>query len=153
MERIGGELGNELRRLGPPAAASAVARAWPAAVGAAIAQNSWPARIARDGTLHVATRSAAWAFELTQLETTVRTRLREALGPDAPKRIRFAPGPIPEAPAEEPAERGREAPSPVADDRERASEIAAAISDEELRELVARAAAASLAAARSGRRL
>ena len=39
---------------------------------AAIAANAWPARIARDGTLHVATSSSAWAFELTPEATNER---------------------------------------------------------------------------------
>jgi hypothetical protein len=43
------------------------------------------------------------------------------------------------------------APEPSADDRLRAAELAASIGDEKLRNLVARAAAASLAGSRSRR--
>lgn len=153
MDRIEGELERELKGLGPPAAASGIARAWPAAVGEAIAQNSWPARVARDGTLHVATSSAAWAFELTQLEPTIATRLREALGDVAPTRLRFAPGPLPAAGEPDSERPDRQRPRPAAEELEQASKIASAIADEELRALVARAAAASLATARSGRHL
>ena len=45
-----------------------------------VAANAWPARIARDGTLHVNTSSSAWAFELGQLAPTILERLSEKLG-------------------------------------------------------------------------
>jgi predicted nucleic acid-binding Zn ribbon protein len=92
LDPLGPELRAELIRLGPAGAIGEVADAWPEAVGEAIAANAWPARIARDGTLHVATSSSTWAFELTQLEATVRTRLAARLGPSAPPALRFAPG-------------------------------------------------------------
>jgi hypothetical protein len=145
LEPIGGELERELGRLGPPGAIGTVVAAWPDAVGAAIAANAWPARIARDGTLHVSTSSSAWAFELTHLEETVRSRLADRLGAACPPRLRFAPGRLPEAGAE--AEEARETapapPSPAA--LAQAAELASAIDGEELREAVARAAAAALA--------
>jgi hypothetical protein len=153
VDGIGRELERELKRLGPPGAATAIARAWPPAVGEAIAQNSWPARVGRDGTLHVATSSSAWAFELTQLEATIAARLREALGDDAPTRLRFAPGPMPEPGHTEVERPGPEPARPGPAELGEASAIAAGISDDELRGLVARAAAASLARGRSGRRL
>jgi hypothetical protein len=145
LDPIGGELERELGRLGPPGAIGAVVAAWPDAVGAAIAANAWPARIARDGTLHVATSSSAWAFELTHLESTVRERLAERLGQACPPRLRFAPGPLPEpaeAAVETPAIRSA-TPSPAAQAQGR--ELAAGIAGEALREAVARAAAAALA--------
>ena len=64
IERIGNEVERELGRFGPAAGMAELLRAWPDAVGEEIARNAWPARIARDGTLHVATSSSAWAFEL-----------------------------------------------------------------------------------------
>ena len=93
------------------------------------------------------TSSSAWAFELTQLETTIR----EKLGELAPPKLRFTPGPLPEplTDAEDVSSVSR--PAPTNDDRVRASELAALIDDEKLRNLVARAAAASLAATRSRR--
>jgi predicted nucleic acid-binding Zn ribbon protein len=144
---IGEEVRRELGRFGPQGAMGEIVAAWPAAVGQAIAANAWPARAARDGTLHVATSSSAWAFELTQLEETVRARLAEHLGKAAPPRLRFQPGRLPERGAESvPASSRapRAAGAAGAAERARAAEIAASIEDPELRELVARAAAASL---------
>ena len=37
---------------------------WPLIVGDGIARNAWPARIARDGTVHVNTADSVWSFEL-----------------------------------------------------------------------------------------
>ncbi len=125
--------------------------AWPRAVGPAIALNAWPARIARDGTLHVTASSSAWAFELTHLADTIRAHLADELGAEAPPRLRFAPGPVPEpgeADAESPA---RAAPEPSPSVREAAREIAARVADPALREAVERAAAASLAGSEAAR--
>jgi hypothetical protein len=142
---IGDQIGRELKRLGPSAALGDVVRVWPEAVGAAIAANAWPARLARDGTLHVAARSSPWAFELTQLETTVRARLREHLGDEAPRALRFAVGPLPEPGPERVEKRARNVPKARPAEEAAAAKIASAIADSELRRLVARAAAASLA--------
>ena len=143
MERIGEVVGEQLGRLGAPARIGPVVEAWPRVVGEAIARNAWPARIARDGTLHVATSSSAWAFELQQLEADLLGRLRSALSRNVPPRLRFAPGPLPEpAPAAEPSPRAASS-----EERAVASRLAATIDDEELRELVSRAAAASLSRA------
>jgi hypothetical protein len=147
LEPIGAGLEQELGRLGPPGAISAVVAAWPDAVGPAIAANAWPARIARDGTLHVSTSSSAWAFELTQLEETVRARLRERLAGACPVRLRFATGRLPE-PGALPVTTSEQAlPTPSQAALAAAEEIAAPIADPGLRTAVARAAAASLAAA------
>ena len=148
LRTVGESVLGELGRFGPEGAMGDVVAAWPAAVGAGIADQAWPARIARDGTLTVATSSSVWAFELTQLEETIRTRLAEALGESAPKRLRFAPGRLPERGAETP-EAARHGTAPVIgeDARRRGEELARPIEDEELRGLVARAAAASLARA------
>ena len=147
LEPLGDELRRELGRLGPGGAIGEVVEAWPEAVGAPIAANAWPARISRDGTLHVATSSSAWAFELTQLADTVRARLAERLGTSAPASLRFAPGrlPAPGADSLETSARTVPTPSPMA--RAAGEEIASEIADPALREVVARAAAASLAAA------
>jgi hypothetical protein len=153
MEPIGRELEGMLRRLGPGGAVSDLVRVWPDAVGDGIAQNAWPARLARDGTLHVSTSSAAWAFELTHLEASIATRLAEALGGRAPKRLRFAPGLLPDRANSEAAAEPRRGPRPGTEDRARAARLTAGIADAELRSLVARAAAASLARSGSGRSL
>lgn len=144
LEPIGRDVEHELRRLGPGGAITEVVAAWPEAVGPGIAANAWPARIGRDGTLHVATSSSAWAFELTHLEDDVRGRLAERLDELAPPRLRFAPGRLPEPGAEsvETSERTAAPPSPRALAAGR--EIAAGIADPQLQEAVARAAAASL---------
>jgi hypothetical protein len=152
MDRLGDEVGRQLGRFGPQGAMGEVVGAWPGAVGEAIARNAWPARVSRDGTLHVATSSSAWAFELTHLAPQLLERLRPLLGESAPKGLRFSPGPVPE-PASwgEKTAVSRERPSPTPEERARAAEISAEIEDEELRDLVARAAAASLAGQRVGR--
>jgi len=147
LEPLGDDLRRELGRLGPAGAIGEVVEAWPEAVGQAIAANAWPARIARDGTLHVATSSSAWAFELTHLAGTVRERLAERLGPAAPTVLRFAPGRLPEPGAEDVEGSARTVPTPSPAARAAAEQVAAEIEDPALREAVARAAAASLAAA------
>jgi predicted nucleic acid-binding Zn ribbon protein len=153
MERIETEVRRELGRFGPEAGLGEVVAAWPTAVGPEIARNAWPARIGRDGTLHVATGSSAWAYELTQLEEEVRARLRAPLGDAAPSRLRFAVGPLP-APGPEPGEEVRRtAPEVTARERAEGDRIAREIADSDLRQLVARAAAASLASARADRPL
>jgi hypothetical protein len=146
LDRIAGDVRRELARFGPEAGLGEVVAAWPAAVGEGIARNAWPARIARDGTLHVATSSSAWAFELGHMATALVERLRSELGPDAPGRLRFAVGPLPE-PGTPPVEDVRRTvPEMTPAARAEAERIARAIDDPELREAVARAAAASLAA-------
>ena len=100
MERLGDSLGQELRRFGATGSMPAIVAAWPAAVGDEVARNAWPARISRDGVLHVNTSSSAWAFELTQLASVVLEQLAGGLETDAPKGLRFAPGHLPEPAAD-----------------------------------------------------
>ena len=152
MER----LGNSARRLlaawgvPDPGPLSAIADIWPATVGDAIARVAWPRRVARDGTLHVATSSAVWAFELTRLGSDIHDRLRATLGEAAPTALRFAAGLVPEPSSE--SESGQPTgPVISADDRKLALRLAAEITDPELRDLVARAASASLATSRADR--
>lgn len=151
LEPISGGVRRELGRFGPEAGLGPIVAAWPEAVGAAIAANAWPARVGRDGTLHVAAASSAWAFELTQLEAQVRERLRARLGDTAPPRLRFAVGPLPEGGGEAVEEVGRKVPKVTAEVRAEGERIADEIDDPDLRKLVARAAAASLAGARDDR--
>jgi hypothetical protein len=153
MDRLGDGLDRELGRLGgaeAPVAAALVTR-WPELVGEQIARNAFPARVARDGTLHVNTSSSSWAFELTQLRATILERLQAELGGAAPKGLRFAPGPLPEPGTPDPKTVAPPPPVPSPEHREQAAEAASAIEDPELRELVARAAAQSLATAASSR--
>jgi hypothetical protein len=146
-EPIGSDIQRELKRFGPAGAMGEIVKAWPEAVGEAIARNAWPARVARDGTLHVATSSSAWSFELGLLEADIRERLRAALGADAPARLRFAPGRLPEPAREAPDHGVSGPPEPTPEDRREAERLAAPIEDENLRKVVAKAAAVSLAKA------
>ncbi len=151
IERIGENVKRELGRFGPAAGMADLVTAWPAAVGEQIARNAWPARIARDGTLHVATSSSAWAFELAQLEATLRERLTAALGDATPPRLRFAPGRLPELSAQSSRGPRTPPPAPSAEVRAEAERLTAEITDTELRKLVAKAASVSLARAVSDR--
>ncbi len=153
MERIGGDVKSELSRFGPSRGMAEVVAAWPEVVGDSIATNSWPARLARDGTLHVSVSSSPWAFELAQLEPEIAARLAHALGEDKPRRLRFAPGPLPEPSSKNVRKEHKDSPRPSDADRAEAAKIAAPVRDSELRELISRAAAASLARASSDRPL
>ena len=144
-ERIGEDVRRELDRFGPAGAIADVVDVWPDAVGDSISRNAWPARIARDGTLHVSTSSSAWAFELGLLEADLRERLSERLGDRAPKQLRFAPGRLPEPAGPAPEDAQRRAPDVTDQHVQAGEELAASIADENLRKLVAKAAAASLA--------
>ena len=146
LRPIEDEVRRELARFGPAAGLGDIVAAWPECVGAGIAANAWPARLARDGSLHVSTSSSAWAFELTQLAPTILGRLQERLGESAPASLRFAPGPLPEAGPEPVDASERTVPKVSEADRAEGARIAAAIENQDLREAVARAAEASLAA-------
>jgi hypothetical protein len=108
---------------------------WPETVGEAIARNAWPARIARDGTLHVSTTDSVWAFELGHSAAEIAARL-------GVPRIRFAPGPI----AQQEGERPVPPPlRPTAEQEACAAALAAAIEDEDVRRSVQKAVLFSLA--------
>jgi hypothetical protein len=114
---------------------------WPEVVGPAIARNAWPARIARDGTLHVATADSVWAFELGHRAAEIAERIGVA-------KVRFAPGPLPSSDVQAPPDA---ALSPGPQELERAAEIAASVEDENLRESVQKAVSFSLARRASDR--
>ena len=152
MERLGDSLDRELRRFGATGSMPAIVAAWPAAVGEEVARNAWPARIARDGVLHVNTSSSAWAFELTQLAAVVLQELSASLTDETPKGLRFAPGHLPEPSPAVPENARAEPPEPSPESVAEARELASKITDEELRERVAKAAALSLQHARADRR-
>jgi hypothetical protein len=122
-----------------------VLAAWEAAVGPEIARNAQPARFQRDGTLIVHCKDAIWGFELGHRAAEIGGRL-----PGTPA-LKFVPGPLPEPGAEPGPATPRGAPPASSEQRSRAAEWASSIEDEELRELVARAAAASLAKSSAGR--
>jgi hypothetical protein len=149
MKKLADQVASELSRFGASAGMVRIVEAWPGAVGRTIARNAWPARIARDGTLHVATSSSAWAFELGQLHDDILRRVRAATGAAAPSKLRFAVGKLPELGVDEDRETGANVlPDPTPEAVARGVELAAGIEDEELRNLVAKAAAQSLSRAR-----
>jgi hypothetical protein len=148
MERLDSSIRRELGRFGPvDGDMVAIVRAWPEAVGETVTRNAWPARLARDGTLHVNASSATWAFELGRLAETILEQLRALLGEETPPTLKFAPGPIPEPASRAPDDASAPAVAVGPEERLKGAALAAGIEDDELRELVARAAAASLARA------
>jgi hypothetical protein len=153
MERIGDAVERELARGGgrdalPLGRVSAV---WPDAVGDAIARSAWPRRLGRDGTLHVATVSATWATELTLLADQLLARLADQLGDEAPTSLRCAVGPVPEPSSPESEAEVTIPPEASPEVAATAASVASAIEDRDLRELVARAARASLGRGASDR--
>jgi hypothetical protein len=138
IDQIGGQIREELRRVGADSGAGDAVTAWPAAVGEEIARHAWPARTQPDGTLVVHVRDAVWGFELTQRAGEIASRL-----PGRPK-LRFTPGPLPDTTSEP-------APAPPAEaspeQAREAAALAAGISDPDLRESVAKAIKAALARA------
>ncbi len=142
MEPLGDQIRAELSRVGADSSAGDAVTAWPAAVGAEIARNAWPARRQPDGTLVVHVRDAIWGFELTQRATEISGRL-----PGRPK-LRFTPGPLPETTPEPPSAPPVEA---SAEQAREADALAAGIVDPNLRESVAKAIKAALARAPDGR--
>ncbi len=145
-ERIGGAVKRQLARFGDAGRLGEVVEAWPDAVGDLVARNAWPARITRDGTLVVNTKDAVWAFELGHRSAEILGRLDTQL-----KAAKFVPGPIPEARLEEADAATRTPARATPQQLEQGAALAAGIGDEELRERVAKAAAASLARAADGR--
>ena len=154
MERIGHEVERRLRSAGDGSALALaeITAAWPRVVGADIAKRAWPLRLARDGTLHVATESATWAFELDRLSTEIHARLAAVLRESAPRTLRFRVGPVPESGRSKGSHATPEPrPPPSPEAASEAASAASAIDDPELREIVERAARASLSKGRSDR--
>ena len=139
MDPLGPDIRSELARYGPQAGMAELVERWPEVVGDAIARNAWPARIARDGTVHINTADSVWAFELGQ-------KAAEIAGKLGVEKVRFAAGPLPEA-DEEAAVAAPVETTP--EDEERARAIASSISDQNLRESVQKAVSLSLARGRS----
>ena len=139
MERLSDAVRGELSRFGVQSGLAELVERWPEAVGPGIARNAWPARVGRDGTLHVNTADSVWAFELAQRGPDIATRL------GVPK-VRFAPGPLPGA---EPAPTRTSVPIPSVEEARAAAALAASLDDENLRKTVERAVALGLASGRS----
>lgn len=147
MDRVGDAVRRELSRFGPAEGMAPIVEAWPAAVGDVIARNAWPARIGRDGTLHVHTTDSIWAFELRSRAEEIRSRL----GDRSPARLAFAPGPIPEPLEEAPRGTSEQPPQPSAEHLAEADSLTRGIRDEGLREVVAKTVAFSLSRASNSR--
>jgi len=147
IERVGKSVRRELGRFGPAEGMEPVVQRWQEAVGVEIARNAWPARLGRDGTLHVHAKDSIWAFELTSRAEEIRVRL----GEEAPPRLVFTPGPLPEQAqgVVEQADRTPLAPTP--EQLAEAESLVRGIRDSELRKVVAKAVAASLARANDDR--
>src|SRR6476620_8264095 len=125
-ERLSEAVRGELSRFGPQAGLAEVVARWPAAVGDGIARNAWPARLARDGTLHVNTADSVWAFELAQRAREIAERVEVPAA-------RFAPGPLP---VSEPVTAHPAVPEPSEGQTRDAAAIAAPVTDENLRKTV-----------------
>ncbi len=149
MDRLEREIRKAAKRVGLPAASELV-RIWPQVVGETIAANAWPARLNRKRVLQVNTSSATWAFELKHLAPQILAKLEQALAGECPGELHFVPGPVPGRGRESDSSPVSNEPATTAREREQGEKLAAVIADDELRALVARAAAASLA--QSGRK-
>jgi hypothetical protein len=155
VERLGDDIERTLAASGDGTmlALAEITAVWADAVGEGVARQAWPLRVGRDGTLHVATSSATWAFELDRLSPEIGERLSTLLGSSAPSALRFRPGPLPEpARASEDAEAAAvELPAATPETIAAAEAAASAIEDPNLREIVEKAARASLERGRSDR--
>jgi predicted nucleic acid-binding Zn ribbon protein len=137
---------------GPGAGAevAAAALAWADVVGRAAADHSVPVRRSRAGVLTVACSSASWAQELSARRAELAERLARRCPEAGVSGLRFAvadhavaqaaPEALPPAPP---------APDPGPAERATGTAAAAGVREPGLRELVARAAAASAARRRS----
>lgn len=135
----GGSPGSDLARL---------QAAWPEVAGRQAAGNSLVVRRSRAGVVSVACASGVWAQELDARRDSLADRLRRAVPDVQIAAIRFVVGdhvmPAAAAPT-----RPRPAPSPTADEIEQARRAVGDVSDPELRDLLARAAAGQMALRRA----
>jgi hypothetical protein len=144
VKPLGNDVKRELERFGPQAGMPELVAAWPGVVGETIARNAWPARVDGKGTLHVNTADSVWAFELTSRGADIAARMGVA-------QVRFAPGALPEAAPERADTVETLLREPSDEARAEGERLAAAIADEKLRRIVARAAAFSLETAAEDR--
>jgi hypothetical protein len=147
IERVADAVARELGRFGATPGMAPLVDVWADAVGPQIARHAWPARLGRDGSLRVHTSDSVWAFELQARAEEICGRL----GGLAPARLVFVPGPIPTPSPDDDETSMRAAVEPSAKHRASAASLVRGIRDEELREIVAKTVALSLAAGESGR--
>lgn len=77
-----------LRQVAPQTPLAAIQAAWAGAVGERLAAVAVPVS-ERDGTLTIECADAVWAQELDLMQETLLGRLREEVGEQAPRALRF----------------------------------------------------------------
>lgn len=77
-----------LQRAAPKTPLAAVQAAWVAAVGEQLAAVATPVA-EREGTLTIECADAVWAQELDLMQETLLQRLRDEVGDQAPRTLRF----------------------------------------------------------------
>jgi predicted nucleic acid-binding Zn ribbon protein len=77
-----------LRQVAPKTPLATIQAAWASAVGEQLAAVATPVS-ERDGTLTIECADAVWTQELDLMQETLLARLREAVGDQAPRALRF----------------------------------------------------------------
>ncbi len=77
-----------LQRVAPQTPLAAIQAAWAGAVGEQLAAVAVPVS-ERDGTLTIECADGVWAQELDLMQGTLLERLREEVGEQAPRALRF----------------------------------------------------------------
>jgi predicted nucleic acid-binding Zn ribbon protein len=77
-----------LRQVAPQTPLAAIQAAWPSAVGERLAAVAAPVS-ERDRALTIECADAVWAQELDLMQETLLARLREEVGEQAPRTLRF----------------------------------------------------------------
>jgi predicted nucleic acid-binding Zn ribbon protein len=77
-----------LQRVAPQTPLAAVQAAWSGAVGEQLAAVATPVS-QKEGTLTIECADAVWAQELDLMQATLLERLREEVGEQAPRALRF----------------------------------------------------------------
>ncbi|HEX5983335.1 MAG TPA: DUF721 domain-containing protein [Solirubrobacterales bacterium] len=77
-----------LQRVAPKTPLAATQAAWSKAVGEQLAAVARPAS-ERDGTVTIECADAIWAQELEMMQGTLLDRLRQEVGEQAPRALRF----------------------------------------------------------------
>jgi hypothetical protein len=130
---------------GPGAQTAAAAAAWADVVGSAAAAHSVPVRRTRAGVLTVACSSASWAQELSMRRDELLQRLLARAPDTGVTALRFSVSDHVVAAPPEGAPPPRPAPRPTPAQTALGARAAEGLADEQLRDLVARAASASAA--------
>ena len=88
---LSGSLETLAKRLAPDSVLAEAQRAWPDAVGAAIAQRAKPVA-ERAGVLTISCESSVWAQELDLMSEAILERLNQGLGRGQIARLRCVAG-------------------------------------------------------------